>query len=171
MGPADTDTDIFCQPIFLPIPIPIYLHQHIGHRYRYRYSQFTDIWPISGILADILADIHVFSPISCRYRYNRYPDQPIPMPIPIWPIPISSLPIPIYRYRYRYRPNISANRYIGLTLILAIVHGISLVDKILPGLLGHKTSTNMCRRLRRRMSLGKCFSANLCVLICVNISV
>ena len=109
MGPADTDTDIFCQPIFLPIPI--YLHQHIGHRYRY--SQFTDIWPISGILADILADIHVFSPISYRYRYNRYPAQPIP----IWPIPISSLPIPIYRYRYRYRPNISANRYIGLTLV------------------------------------------------------
>ena len=54
------------------------------------------------------------------------------------------------------------------TNILAIVLGISLVDKILPGLLGHKTSTNMCRRLRRRMSLGKCFSANLCVLICVN---
>ena len=73
----DTDTDIFRQSIVL----------HIGHRYRYRYSHFTDIWTISGNLADILADIHVFSPISYRYRYNRYSDSPIP----IRPIKISSL--------------------------------------------------------------------------------
>ena len=47
MGPANTDTNIFCQTIFLPIPI--YLHQHIGHQYWHRYSHFTDIGLISGI--------------------------------------------------------------------------------------------------------------------------
>ena len=93
MGPADTDTDIFSQPIFLPIPIQIYLHQHIGHRYWYRYFHF----------GRYLADNWHF----CQY-FGRYPC----ILTDIWPIPISSLQIPIYRYR----PYISSNRYIGPTL-------------------------------------------------------
>ena len=41
------------------------------------------------------------------------------MPILIWPIQISCLPIPIYRYQ----PSISANRYIGPTLVDGDVAG------------------------------------------------
>jgi hypothetical protein len=61
MGPGETD--IFYDPIFLPIPI--YHHQHICHRYQYRYFQFGRynswnfgrcmpiLWVISMALADI----------------------------------------------------------------------------------------------------------------------
>jgi hypothetical protein len=45
------------------------------------------------------------------------------MPIQIWPIPISHLPIPIYRHR----PNISANRYIGPTLVDLLLSGPDLL--------------------------------------------
>ena len=69
MGPADTDIDIFSQPIFLPIPIPIYVKQYIGNRYGYRYFH------ICRYLADI-----------CRY-IGRYPCIITDiLPIPIYPI-------------------------------------------------------------------------------------
>jgi hypothetical protein len=63
MGPADTDTDtdVFSQPIFLPIP---YISTNISATDTDTdIIILADIWPITGILADILADIHVFQPI------------------------------------------------------------------------------------------------------------
>ena len=99
MGPADTDTDIFSQPIFLPIPIQIYLHQHIGHRYRYQYFYFCRyladnwyfdrympiFWPISMYFSRYFADTNITdiqsSRYRCRYLYGWYQ-------------------YPVYQYRY-----------------------------------------------------------------------
>ena len=100
---ADTDTDILGQRYRPPIPIPIFsLSRYLANiRSKGRYKPI--FWPISGIFNRYLAD----TDIADIYLADTDTDTDMP-------IPISSLPIPIYRYRYR--PNISANRYIGLSL-------------------------------------------------------
>ena len=100
---ADTDTDIFGHIYRPPIPIPIFsLSRYLADiQSKGRYMPI--FWPISWIFNRYLAD----TDIADIYLTDTDTDIPIP---------ISGLPIPIYRYRYRYRPNISANRYIGLSL-------------------------------------------------------
>ena len=100
---ADTDTDILGQRYRPPIPIPIFsLSRYLAdNRSKGRYKPI--FWPISRIFNRYLAD----TDIADIYLADTDTDTDMP-------IPISSLPIPIYRYRYR--PNISANRYIGLSL-------------------------------------------------------
>ena len=77
-------------------------------------------WPISKLFNRYLADTDIADIYLAdnRYRSNK-------------PIPISSLPIPIYRYRYRYWPNISANWYIGISLIFIIIDFLPLWGKSL----------------------------------------
>ena len=82
MGPADTNRDIFSQPIFLLIPITIYLHQHIGHRYRYfhfgRYladnwyvgRYMLIFWPMSMYFSQYFVDTNITDIQSSRYRYR-----------------------------------------------------------------------------------------------------
>ena len=100
---ADTDTDILGRRYRPPIPIPIFsLNRYLAdNRSKGRYKPI--FWPISRIFNRYLAD----TDIADIYLADTDTDTDMP-------IPISSLPIPIYRYRYR--PNISANRYIGLSL-------------------------------------------------------
>jgi hypothetical protein len=111
---ADTDTDLLGQRYRPPILIPIFsLSRYFAdNRTKGRYKPI--FWPISRIFNRYFADI-----------YLADTDTDMPIPISSLPIPISGLPIPIYRYRYRYRyrPNISANRYIGLSLIWIILDG------------------------------------------------
>jgi hypothetical protein len=133
--PSSRDRPIWVQPI----PIPIYVPCRYFCQYRYRYigteisATDTDtdtnifpqpifgrykpiFWPISRIFYRYLAD----TDIADIYLADADADTDTDMPIPI-----SSLPIPIYRYRYRYRPNISANRYIGLSLPSSCPSGCS----------------------------------------------
>ena len=104
---ADTDTDIFGHIYRPPIPIPIFsLSRYLADiQSKGRYMPI--FWPISRIFNRYLAD----TDIADIYLTDTDTDTDIP-------IPISGLPIPIYRYRYR--PNISANRYIGLSLSLPL---------------------------------------------------
>ena len=96
LADISADTDIFGHIYRPPIPIPIFsLSQYLANiRSEGRYKPI--FWPISRIFNRYLADTDI-ADTDTDMR-----------------IPISSLPIPIYRYRYR--PNISANRYIGLSL-------------------------------------------------------
>ena len=72
-------------------------------------------WPIYKLFNGYLAD----NDIANIYLADK-------------PIPISSLPIPIYRYR----PNISANQYIGLSLLLTMLKIMAIIGEKADRMLG-----------------------------------